>query len=184
MIRFLRWAAGTSALCGLMLTTSTSTAWAQKGGTGGGGGGGGAVGGGGSSTNPLKGVNSYSFALSGTPLLPAAYGTATVSFNSLLTYRAFNLQLNDVDLPDGSILYVTFYDDSKVFRIGYYTALYNPQYAGEMMVIDRSASLSVPNGTPDTPQFGKNGFVYVTTYDAHGNVYLLATGSYSALGGP
>jgi hypothetical protein len=122
--------------------------------------------------------------LSGTPLLPGASGTATVSFNSLLTYRAFSLQLDDLDLPDGSILTVTFYDDSRVFQIGYYGALYAPQVGGKMMVMDRSASLYVPNGTPNTPQFGKNGFVYVTTSDAFGNVYLLATGSYAALGGP
>jgi hypothetical protein len=177
MIGFFRWAVLTAALSGMVLATSTSTAWAQKGGGSGGSGGGG-------STNPVKGVNSYSFALSGTSLLPAANGSVTVSFNSLLTYRAFSLQLDDVDLPDGSILYVTFYDDSKVFRIGYYTALYGPQSGGYMTVKDGSASLSVPNGTPNTPQFGKNGFVYVTTYDAYGNVYLLATGSYAALGGP
>jgi hypothetical protein len=182
MIGFFRWAVLTSALTGAVLTTSASTAWAQKGGSGGGTSSGG--GGGGTSTNPIKGVNSYSFALAGTSLLPAASGTATVSFNSLLTYRAFSLQLDDVDLPDGSVLTVTFYDDSKLFRIGYYTALYNPQYGGCMMVLDRSASLTVPNGTLNTPQFGKNGFVYVTTYDSYGNVYLLATGSYAALGGP
>jgi hypothetical protein len=184
MIGFFRWVVLTSALSGAVLTTSASTAWAQKGGSGGGTSSGGGGGGGGTSTNPTKGVNSYSFALSGTPLLPAANGTATVSFNSLLTYRAFTIQLNDLDLPDGSILYVTFYDDSKVFQNGYYTALYNPQYGGCMMVMDRSASLIVPNGTLNTPQFGKNGFVYVTTFDAYGNVYLLATGSYAALGGP
>jgi hypothetical protein len=165
----------------MALAFSISPAFAQK---GGGGGSGGSGGGGGTSTNPTKGVNSYSFALSGTPIQPDAYGTVTVSFNSALTYRAFSLQLDDVDLPDGSILTVTFYDDSKLFRIGYYTALYGPQVGGNMMVMDQGASLSVPNGTPNTPQFGKNGYVYVTTYDAYGNVYLIATGSYSALGGP
>src|ERR1700761_9498891 len=61
----------------MALMFSTSTAHAQKGGsTGGGasgGGGGGTAsggGGGGTSTNPLKGVNTYSFAMAGTPLLP------------------------------------------------------------------------------------------------------------------
>ena len=77
--------------------------------------GGGGGGGGGTSTNPLKGVNSYPIALAGTPLIPRLRAVrATVSFNSLGTYRALAVQLDDIDLPDGSILTVTFYDDGQI----------------------------------------------------------------------
>ena len=121
MFKMLRWAVVTASLSGAVLPASSSTAWAQKGGSGGGGGStggggsstGGGGGGGGTSTNPLKGVNSYTVAVAGGALNPAATGVATVSFNSLGTYRALVVQLDDIDLPDGSIVAVTFYDDGK-----------------------------------------------------------------------
>jgi hypothetical protein len=165
-------------ICGLALGEA-SPAWAQKSGGGGGGGGG-------TSTNPLKGVNSYPVAVTGSVLSPAAAGVATVSFNSLGTYRALAVQLGGIDLPDGSVLTVTFYDDAKYTSpTTYYgPVVYYPQVAGVMTVVGGSASLSVPNGTPNMPLFGKNGNVQVTTTDAYGNVYLIAGGTYTALGGP
>jgi hypothetical protein len=179
MLRYFRRALSASTLSVLILSSSAATTWAQKGGTGGGAAGG-------ASTNPLKGVSSYPIALIGSDLFPTAVGVATLSFNSLGTYHALSVQIDKVDLPDGSVLTVTFYDDGRFSAPAYYygPVVYYPQYAGLMTVKRGSASLSILNGDPTIPLFGKNGYIQVTATDALGNPYLIAAGSYIALGGP
>ncbi len=186
-----------AALLGLSLTASVTPAWAQKSGGGGAAGGGGATGGGGAaggggggggSTNPLKGVNSYPITLTGTDLSPGATGTATLSFNSLGTYRALTVQIAGLDLPDGSVVDVVFIDDGKsqaLFPGAYYSpTVWASQDAGRSAVRAGSASLTLANGDPAVPLFGKNGSISVVITDGSGNVLILASGTYTALGGP
>lgn len=189
----LRFRAGLAAgLFGLALVAGATPTRASGGGSGGGGGaaggGGGGGGGGGTSTNPLKGVNSFPIALTGTALSPSATGTATLSFNSLGTYRALSVQIQGLDLPDGSVVDVVFIDDGKS-TVLYPGVYYSPtvwasQDAGKSVVEAGSASLNLANGDPSVPLFGKNGSIHVVATDAAGNVYELANATYTALGGP
>ena len=133
-------------------------------------------------------MNSFAIALAGTALSPSATGTATLSFNTLGTYRSLTVQIDGLDLPDGEDVDVVFVDDGKLsvlFPGVYYSpTVWSTQDAGRSAVRAGSASLTLGNGNPSVPLFGKNGTIHVTYTDASGVVYELASGSYTALGGP